>query len=80
LFGLGVGLGPMWRAIDRVRVSIFINLVTLAVGVPLGVFMIGRWHIWGAVAMVTAWYTLSHAVSFALILKLLNSADKKANL
>lgn len=70
-FGLGVGLGPMWRAVNRVRISIIINLVTLGLGVPLGLWLIARWHLWGAVAMVTLWYTLSHAISFTYLLRIL---------
>lgn len=71
LFGLGVGLGPMWRSVDRVRVSIIINAGTLFLGVPLGIWLITYWHIWGAVAMVTLWYTISHAVSFIYLLRVL---------
>ena len=80
LFGLGVGLGPMWRAVNRVRVSIFINLCTLGVGVPLGIFMIHRWNTWGAVAMVTLWYTVSHVASFVFLVRILNSPAKEGNL
>lgn len=71
LFGLGVGLGPMWRAVDRVNVSIVINLITLGVGIPLGILLITHWHAWGAVAMVTLWYTISHLVSFIYLLAVL---------
>lgn len=73
LFGLGVGLGPMWRAVNRVRVSIIINLATLGLGMPLGIYFITQWHIWGAVVMVTLWYTVSHVVSFAYLLRALKS-------
>jgi len=76
LFGLGVALGPMWRALDRVRVSIGINLLVLGAGVPLGVFALRHWGAYGAVAMVTAWYTVSHAASFAYLLRHLNRSDK----
>ncbi|MEK7589156.1 MAG: oligosaccharide flippase family protein [Patescibacteria group bacterium] len=64
LFGIGVGLGPMWRAIDRVKTSILINLCTLGAGIPLGIILIREFHVWGAVAMVTLWYTVSHLASF----------------
>ncbi len=75
LFGLGIGLGPMWRALNRVRVSIVINLCVLGVGIPSGLWMIHAWHIWGAVAMVTLWYTVSHAVSFVWLLRELGRSD-----
>jgi O-antigen/teichoic acid export membrane protein len=69
LFGLGVGLGPMWRAVNRVHTSIIINLVTLGAGVPAGIWLVTRWHLWGAVAMVTLWYTASHLISFWYLLR-----------
>lgn len=64
LFGLGVGLGPMWRAVNQVGVSIVINLLTLGVGIPVGLWLIGRYGLWGSVAMVTLWYTISHLISY----------------
>ncbi|MBX4211231.1 MAG: oligosaccharide flippase family protein [Candidatus Yanofskybacteria bacterium] len=67
LFGIGVGLGPMWRAINKVRASIVINLITLGVGVPLGIKLIERFGLWGSVAAVTFWYTFSHFASYFYI-------------
>ncbi len=64
LFGIGVGLGPMWRAIDKVRVSIIINAVVMLTGIPLGLFLISSFGLVGAVAMVTVWFSVSHLISF----------------
>ncbi len=64
LFGIGVGLGPMWRALNKVKVSIVINLIVLGVGIPLGLLLIKSYGLWGAVIMTTAWFTISHFVSF----------------
>jgi stage V sporulation protein B len=75
LFGIGVGLGPMWRAVNKVKVSIVINLITLAVGIPLGWLLIREMGLWGSVWMVTAWFTVSHFISF---LYLKNYLKKKA--
>ena len=66
--GIGVGLGPMWRAINKVHISIIINFITLAVGIPSGLYMIAHWGLWGAVIMVSAWFTISHLVSFFYLL------------
>lgn len=71
LFGLGVALGPMWRAMNKVRVSIVINCIVLGVGLPLGIVALRWWGAIGAVMMVTAWYTASHAVSFLYLLRAL---------
>lgn len=64
LYGIGVGLGPMWRAVDRVKVSVLINVVTLGVGIPLGIVLLRSFQLWGAVTMVTLWFSISHVVSF----------------
>ena len=68
-FGIGVGLGPMWRALSKVRVSIFINLITLGIGIPMGLFMMRLWGVWGAVAMVTLWYLVSHMTSYFYLVR-----------
>jgi len=64
LMGIGVGLGPMWRAIRKVKTSIIINLITLGTGIPLGLYLIKNFGLQGAVIMVTVWFTVSHFVSF----------------
>lgn len=77
LFGLGIALGPMWRAINRVKVSIGINLVVLCVGSVLGAFALYSWGSLGAVAMVTGWYTVSHLTSFIYLMKVLSSSNSR---
>jgi len=72
LFGIGVGLGSMWRAIDRVRLSIMVNVVTLGVGIPFGLWLIKTYGLWGGVIMVTLWYTISHFVSFVILSRILS--------
>lgn len=74
LFGLGIALGPMWRALNRVRVSILINCLVLGTGIPLGMFAMSRWGALGAIAMVTGWYTVSHVASFVYLLRALKAA------
>ena len=74
LFGIGVGLGPMWRAINKVKVSITINLVILGLGIPLGLWLIKSYGLWGAVIMVTLWFTVSHLTSFVYIVKKLGQS------
>ena len=80
LYGVGVGLGPMWRAIDKVKVSIAINLLTLGGGVPLGLFLIKYYNLWGAVMMVTLWYAVSHLSSFVYLMRYLNKRLPAENL
>jgi len=72
LYGIGVGLGPMWRAIGNVKVSIVINLVILGVGIPFGLWLIKSYGLWGSVVMVTVWFTVSHLVSFVYLFRKLN--------
>ncbi len=74
LYGIGVGLGPMWRAINKVKVSILINLFILAGGIPLGLWLIKSYGLWGGVIMVTIWFSVSHVISFAYLIKKLKRA------
>ncbi len=75
-FGLGVGLGPMWRALGKVPVSILINVITLGIGIPAGLWCINMWGLWGAVAMTSFWYTASHIVSFWYLVSVLPKEEK----
>lgn len=69
LFGIGVGLGPMWRAINKVKVSIAINLIVLGIGIPMGLWLISSYGLWGSVIMVTLWFTVSHGASFIYLIR-----------
>ncbi|OGN06945.1 MAG: hypothetical protein A3B86_03280 [Candidatus Yanofskybacteria bacterium RIFCSPHIGHO2_02_FULL_38_22b] len=69
LYGIGVGLGPMWRAINKVKTSILINFIILGAGIPLGLWLIKNYGLWGAVIMVTIWFTVSHMISFAYLVR-----------
>ena len=72
LFGIGVGLGPMWRATNKVKMSILINSLILAGGIPLGLWLIKNYGLWGSVIMVTVWFSVSHLASFVYLVKTLN--------
>src|SRR3989344_2164122 len=69
LFGIGVGLGPMWRAINKVKVSILINSIILGAGIPSGLWLIKSHGLWGAVIMVTVWFSVSHLISFIYLIR-----------
>ncbi len=71
LMGLGIGIGSMLRAINRVSFSIKLHLGSLVVGIPLGIFFIERWGVWGAIIIVTSWYVFVHSVSFIYVLRVL---------
>lgn len=73
LYGIGVGLGPMWRAINKVKVSIMINLIILGAGIPIGLWLIRGYGLWGSVLMVTVWFTVSHFLSFFYLVKKLRN-------
>ena len=72
LYGIGVGLGPMWRAINKVKVSIIINSLVMVGGIPLGLWLIENYGLSGSVIMVTIWFTISHLISFVYLIKKLN--------
>lgn len=76
LYGIGVGLGPMWRAISKVKVSIMINFVILGAGIPLGLWLIKSYGLWGSVITVTLWFTVSHFISFIYLATKLRNYKK----
>ena len=76
-FGVGVGLGPMWRAVNRVKTSILINLVTLGIGIPLGLYLIKEFGLRGSTITVTLWYTISHFISFFYLRSLLSRLPRE---
>ncbi|OGN07729.1 MAG: hypothetical protein A3C61_00050 [Candidatus Yanofskybacteria bacterium RIFCSPHIGHO2_02_FULL_39_10] len=76
LYGIGVGLGPMWRAINKVKVSITINLIILGAGIPFGLFLIKSFGLWGSVIMVTLLFTASHFTSFVYLARKLKKLPK----
>ena len=67
--GMGVGFGPMWRAINKVKVSIIINIITLSVGIPVGLLLIKNFGLWGTVIWVSIVFNISHFASLTLIIK-----------
>ena len=69
LFGIGVGLGPMWRAINKVKISILINSIILGAGIPLGLWLIKNYGLWGSVIMVTIWFSVSHIASLIYLIR-----------
>jgi len=77
--GVGVGLGPMWRAINKVKLSIIINTITLSIGVPAGLFLIKNFGLWGSVIWVSIIFNVSHIASMTLIIKEIRKMRIKSN-
>jgi len=75
LMGLGVGLGAMLRALNKVHVSIIMHVINLAIGVPLGLFWIKHFGAWGTIGIVTVWYTIAHATIFVYMRRYLHYAS-----
>ena len=80
LYGIGVGLGPMWRAVNKVKISIMINSFILGIGIPVGLLLIKSYGAWGGVLTVTLWFTLSHFISFIYLARKLNKLSELSNL
>ncbi len=77
--GLGIGLGSMLRAIQKVHVSIMIHTFNLLVGVPLGLMAIRAFGPWGTIGLVTAWYAIAHTIAFLYVRRLLLRLASEAN-
>lgn len=77
IMGLGIGLGSIFRALNRVLFSIKLHIVTIAVGIPAGLLAIKQWGLWGSVALVTVWYVAIHVIAFFYVLRALKERDAK---
>lgn len=75
LMGFGIGLGPILRAINKVKLSIKINVTMFIVGVPIGLLLIKNFGLWGSVIWATLIYQISHVISFILIIKELRKLE-----
>lgn len=75
IMGMGIGLGSMLRALNKVVFSIKLHIVTLSLGIPLGLLFIKNWGAWGAVAIVSIWYIEIILVAFFYILRRLKSVQ-----
>lgn len=65
--GFSVGMGPAFRALDRVRDVILINLGALAAVTPLGYFAIARWGAVGAALTLGAYAIVATGAAFWVI-------------
>ncbi len=75
LLGIGIGLGSMFRAIQKVKMSILINVTNLLIGVPLALYLIRHFELWGTVIAVSIWYTAAHYVGFFYIRSVLQRGN-----
>lgn len=76
ILGLGIGLGSILRALNRVMFSIKLHTASLAIGIPIGLFIIHRWGLWGTVVLVTGWYMSIHLIAFFYVLRVLRQHDE----
>ena len=76
ILGLGIGLGSILRALNRVMFSIKLHAISLAIGIPVGLLMIQRWGLWGTVILVTGWYMCIHVIAFFYVLRVLREHDQ----
>jgi O-antigen/teichoic acid export membrane protein len=76
ILGLGIGLGSILRALNKVMFSIKLHITTLAIGIPLGLLIIKKWGLWGSVGLVSGWYISIILISFFYVLRVLRKHDQ----
>ena len=74
--GFGVGLGPLYRTVERVDLPIKINLLLLIILAPIGLILINYLKATGAALFVSSWYALSTFISFYIALKILKRPER----
>lgn len=75
VMGLGIGLGSMIRALDKVMFSIKLHSISLLFGIPIALYLIKHFGGWGSVAIVTIWYASIHIIAFFYIVKVLKNRE-----
>lgn len=65
----GVGLGPMFRIMNRMRVAIGINIAMVLLMIPAAYFLIGEFAVRGLIATVLIFSLLPNLLSFIYFAK-----------
>ncbi len=79
VMGLGIGLGSMLRALNKVHISILVHVFNMIFGIPLALFLIGRLGAWGTIAIVTTWYAVAHGFVFFYLRTVLRGMTERIN-
>ncbi len=82
LSALGVGLGPIFRTVNKMKVSIYINSVVSLVGMFIAYYLISNYLVWGYVIFLIIWNTLQMMILYGYVYKKIffqASADTKLN-
>jgi len=56
---LGVGLGALYRTLNKVKISIIINLINILIGLPIFYFLIKNYGLHGMIITTLTWFSLS---------------------
>lgn len=57
LLGFGVGVGPIFRTLNKMRVVVKVNILMTLIGIPLVFYLIRKFQLIGAVLAVDFWGT-----------------------
>lgn len=72
VMGFGIGLGSMVRALNKVTFSVKVHVANFLFWIPVGIFLIKSYGLWGTVIMTTGWYTVAILVNFFYLRRALN--------
>lgn len=75
--GLGVGLGAMYRTLNKMKTTIKINTILTIVGLPLFYLLIKNFGIWGLLATYIVWKGAANIIAYIVIVKIINKLDNK---
>ena len=78
LSAIGVGVGPMFRTLDKVLWGIKINLIVICFLVPLAFILIKNYGALGAGLVIISWPLLSDIVGIFYIINFLNQSIRKS--
>jgi len=72
LFSIGVGVGPIFRALDLMSTILKINFIVILFGLPFVYLAIKTYGIMGAIFFVFGWPLISDIIALSYILNILS--------
>lgn len=74
-----IGIGPIYRAMYKVKVSIIINAIVIAIGAPIVFWAIKNYGINGMLWTQILWANIASIISLVFAIKLINREIEKEN-
>jgi O-antigen/teichoic acid export membrane protein len=73
--GIGVVLGPIYRTLNKMKITIILNTILVLIGLPIFYLIIKNYGIWGLTISYIAWQGLSNVLGFFIIARIIDKLN-----